>query len=296
MTSPKILLIAIIALVIFFIGTAAAESDCGCDAGPEGPPDYSDDPTWGASLDDLVDYYDSSSGTGGSGGGTTDAGGTDTSSGSSGGTSDSGSSSSDSGSSSSPSSGSADEGIIWRMKGDDLFKKGLFNESLAAYEKATDNDPYAYKSWIGTGRVLLAVNNTDGAAAAFRKALRIDPANAEASLLLGDALAAGGSYEDAVTQYLKALALNPNLAGVKEKIILAETGAAMGNVSGEAPPGMTTGMSQTEPPTPATPDLSPGTKAQTPDSAVIPTASFPGLEGILPALAMGSLLVVLRKR
>lgn len=296
MTPAKILLIAIISLVIFFIGIAAA-SDCGCDAEPSGgwgAPDYSDDPSWGSSLDDLMG--DSSSGSSGSSGGSTDAGGTDTSSGSSGGTSGSGSSSSDSGSSSSPSSGSAEEGIIWRMKGDDLFKKGLLNESLAAYEKATDNDPYAYKSWIGTGRVLLAMNNTDGAAAAFRKALRIDPANAEASLLLGDALAAGGSHEDAVTQYLKALALNPNLAGVKEKITLAETGAAMGNVSGEASPGMTTGMSQTEPPTMVTPDLSPETTALTTDSAVTPKASFPGLEGILLALVMGSLLVVLRKR
>jgi tetratricopeptide (TPR) repeat protein len=296
MTPAKILLIAIISLVVFFIGIAAA-SDCGCDAEPDGgwgAPDYSDDPSWGSSLDDLMD--DSSSGSSGSSGGSTDAGGTDTGSGSSGSTSDSGSSSSDSGSSSSPSSGSAEEGIIWRMKGDDLFKKGLFNESLAAYEKATDNDPYAYKSWIGTGRVLLAMNNTDGAAAAFRKALHIDPANAEASLLLGDALAAGGSYEDAVTQYLKALALNPNLAGVKEKITLAETGAAMGNVSGEAPPGMTTGIPQTEPPTMVTPALSPETTTQTTDSAVTPKASFPGLEGIMLALVMGSLLVVLRKR
>lgn len=295
MTPAKILLIAIISLIIFFIGIAAA-SDCGCDAGPEGPPDYSDDPTWGASLDDLVDYYDSSSGSGGSGGGSTDAGGTDSGSGSSGSSSGSESSSSDSGSSSLPSSGSAEEGIIWRMKGDDLFKKGLFNESLAAFENATYKDPYAYKSWIGTGRVLLAMNNTDGAAAAFRKALRIDPANADASLLLGDALAAGGSYEDAVTQYLKALALNPNLAGVKEKITLAETGAAMGNVSGDVTAEITVPIPQTEPPATVAADLSPETTALTTDSAVNLKASFPGLEGILLALVMGSLLVVMRKR
>ena len=275
MTPVRVLIIAVV-VTLFFLVIATAD-DCGCEWGPsEG---------W-----DSHDHGDSSAHSGDDSGSSS----ADTSSGSD--TGGTGSPSSDSSSPSSDSSSSIDEAIVWRMKGDDLFKKGLFNESLAAYEKATDNDPYAYKSWIGTGRVFLAMNNTDGAAAAFRKALRIDPANAEASLLLGDALAAGGSYEDAVAQYLKALALNPNLAGVKEKITLAETGAAIGNVSGEATPGMTTGIPQTEPPTMVTPALSLETTTQATDLPVNPKASFPGLEGILPALVMGSLLVVLRKR
>jgi tetratricopeptide (TPR) repeat protein len=293
MTPAKILLIAIISLVIFFIGIAAAESDCGCGAGPEGPPDFSGDPNWGSSFDDMMS--DGSSGSSGTSGGGTDTGGTDTSSGGSG-SSSSGSSSSDSGSSSSPSGGSTEEGIVWRMKGDDLFKKGLFNESLAAYEKATGYDPYAYKSWIGTGRVLLALGDPDKAAEAVRRAVRLDPGNGESYILLGDTLAAGGSYDDAVTQYLKALALNPNLAEIKEKITLAEAGAAMGNVSGEVTPEMTTGIPQTETPAVATSELSPTTTTLITDAVVTPTASFPGLVGILLALVMGSVLVVLRKR
>lgn len=297
MTPAKILIIAIISLTIFFIGMAVAESDCGCNAEPDGgwgAPDYSDDPSWGQSFDDLTDG--SSTGGSGSSSGSTDTGGADTSSGSSGSGSSSGGSSSDSGSSSSPSSGSAEEGIIWRMKGDDLFEKGLFNESLDAYKKATGNDPYATKSWIGTGRVLLALGNPGGAAEAFRKAIRLDPGNAETFVLLGDALSTAGSYDDAVTQYLKALALNPNLLEVKGKITLAETATVMVNVTGEGTPGMTKEIPPSEAATMATTDLSPGTTPPATDLPVTPKASLPGLAGILTALLTGFALFILRKR
>ena len=296
MTPAKILIIALTALiaVIIFIAIASA-SDCGCNAEPEGgwgPPDYSNDPTWGETYEDV--FSDGSSGTNG---GSTNTGGADTSSGGTGSGSSSDSSSSSSGSSSAPNSGSADEGIIWRMKGDDLFEKGLFNESLAAYEKAIVNDPYAYKSLIGKGRVLLALGNPDGAAEAFRKAIRLDPGNPDPYLMLGDALSAGGSYDEAVTQYNKALSVNPNLLGVEEKIAKAVEGAAaVVNVTGELTQEMTTGILPSESNTTATTNLSPVTTTETTNLPGTLKAPFLGVTGSLVAIGMGSVLFTLRKR
>jgi tetratricopeptide (TPR) repeat protein len=292
MTPAKILIIALTALiaVIIFIAIANA-SDCGCNAEPAGgwgPPDYSNDPSWGSNA-----FTDGSSGTNG---GTTDTGGADTNSGGTGSGSSSDSSSLSSGSSSSPNSGSADEGILWRIKGDDLFEKGLFNESLAAYENAIVNDPYAYKSWIGKGRVLLALGNSGNASEAFRKAIRLDPGNPEPYLMLGDALYAGGSYEEAVTQYHKALAMNPNLLGVVEKIAMAKNGTEVVNVTGVVPQEITAGILSSESNTTATNNFSPVTTTQTTDLPETLKASFLGVTGTLVAIGMGSLLFTLRKR
>ena len=49
------------------------------------------------------------------------------------------------------------------MKGDDLYKKGQYNESLAAYEKAISLDPISFKSWEGKGKALLALGRADDA-------------------------------------------------------------------------------------------------------------------------------------
>jgi tetratricopeptide (TPR) repeat protein len=287
MKPATILIIALTALiaVIIFIAIANA-SDCGCNSEPPGgwgPPDYSNDPSWGSNA-----FNDGSPG---NNGGNTDTGGVDTSSGGTG-----SSSNSDSGSSSSPNSGSADEGIIWRMKGDDLFEKGLFNESLAAYEKAIVNDPYAYTSWIGRGRVLLALGNPGNASEAFRKAIRLDPGNPEPYLMLGDALYAGGSYDEAVTQYHKALAMNPNLLGLEEKIAMAENGTAVVNVTGEVPEEITTGILPSDPIPMATTNLSPVSTTQTTDLPGTLKASFLGVTGSLVAIVIGSVLFTIRKR
>jgi len=198
-------------LVLCFCGMAAAD-DCGCEFGVDDPGpgdglDTHDDGDNSAhsgndAADISTDSSDSSSGTDyGSGG-------------------DDGSSSSSAGSDSTSSSGGGlvEDAIVWRMKGDDLYQKGLYNESLEAYEKAISYDPYALKSWTGKGRVLLALGLPAGSADAFERAIRLDPGNAATYVQLGDALSADGQYEQAVENYLKALAMNPNLAGVKEKI------------------------------------------------------------------------------
>lgn len=108
--------------------------------------------------------------------------------------------------------------MLWRIKGDDLYAKGQYNESLAAYEKSTTIDPYSFKSWEGKGKVLLALGRGEDAAKALTRALKLDPADAEVYALLGDARNATGDYQVAAEQYLKALAMDPKIAGVTEKL------------------------------------------------------------------------------
>lgn len=207
-----------------------------------------------------------------------------------------GDSSSDSSSSDSGSSSRADDAVVWRMKGEDLYRKGLFNESLAAYEKATETDPYVYMNWIGMGRVLLAMNKSQEAGEAFKIALRLDPGNTEPYILLGDALRAGGNPDEAVTQYRKALAMNPNLGEVKEKIASAETGSVIGNVSETPPLTTTVSIPQSEPASLITSHLSVNTSSQTLNTSGDTKASLPGLGMILIALITGSIFVFLRKK
>ncbi len=249
-------LIVTVFIVLVIVGSAAAD-DCGCGDSWDSPSDDWDDGGSG-SFDDDDDS--GSSGDGGSSGdsGSSDdgsssgdsgsgSGGSDTNDGqeSNSGSSGSEGSSSDSGSSSGSSGVSAEEGVLWRIKGDDLFTKGQYNESLAAYEKAISYDPFSFRAWKGKGTALLSLNRTVEAENAFGKALKLDPGDASIYALLGDARFAGGEYADAAEQYLKALAMNPNLAGIPDKLSAAYaaeqsmvTGEndTSGNVSGTTSP------------------------------------------------------------
>ena len=214
-------LIVTVFIVLVIVGSAAAD-DCGCGDSWDSPSDDWDDGGSG-SFDD-----DDDSGSSGDGGSSGDSGssGDGSSSGDSGSSGDGGSSgsessSSDSGSSSGSSGESAEEGVLWRIKGDDLFTKGQYNESLAAYEKAISYDPFSFRAWKGKGTALLSLNRTIEAENAFGKALKLDPGDASVYALLGDARFAGGEYADAAEQYLKALAMNPNLAGITDKLSAA---------------------------------------------------------------------------
>jgi tetratricopeptide (TPR) repeat protein len=287
----------------YIMGTASA-SDCGCNAEPSGgwgAPDYTNDASWGSSFDDLSGGGGSSTDTGGSGsgssGGVDDSSSSD-SSGSSGssGSDSSYSSSSDSGSSSSISSGSAEEGVVWRIKADDLARIGMYNESLAAYEKSITLDPFTIRSWLGKGKVLLSLERPTEAADAFSEVLRLDPGNTDALTLLGDSLNASGSYDEAVSSYTKALTMNPNLAGINEKIALSEAAKTMVspiNSSGEAQIEVAvvakdalTGENET----------TPSVSSETPTVPATPKASFPGITAVLLAFGSVSLLLWARKQ
>lgn len=306
MTSAKILLIAITSIVILFIGIAVA-SDCGCNSEPDGgwgAPDYTDDPGWGSSFDDLSGGGGSSTDTGGGSGSSSSV--DDSSSGdnSGGGGSSSDSSSgasSDSGSSSTSGGGSAEQGIVWRIKADDLALEGLYNESLDAYNKSITYDPYTIRSWMGKGKVLLSLERFPEAADAFGRVLRLDPGNTDALTLLGDAQNASGNYEDAISSYTKALTLNPNLAGIQEKIALTETAETMvtttNSSGGEAEVAV---VARTEDDTADNNPMGNDTVEVSPsETAAIPathSASFPGITALLLACGTGLLLVFVRRK
>ena len=273
---------SIIFVIMIVLGclviTVSADCDA-CNAEPDGgwgSPDYSDDPTWGMSLDDLTDYYSSSDDDFSTG----DSSSQDSSG--SGSATSTDSSSSDSGSSSPVSGESSDQGLVWRMIGDSLFEKGLYNESIEAYGKALRYDPYALKSWTGLGRVYLEVGKPEKASEAFTKATRLDPGDASLFALLGDAWNANGSYEEAIASYQKAVLMNPKLDGVSEKIQIAEAALA-GEISGsdDAPETLTVPDEIKSPPPPT------GTSSETlPDTPHLPQSTQAPLTGLLGLAAL----------
>jgi len=289
------------------ITSVVSAADCGCNAEPDGgwgAPDYSDDPSWGSSFDDLTGGGGSSTDTGGasggsgasgdsSSGGTGDSGSSD-SSGSSG-SSSSGSSSS-SGGSGSTAGGSSEDGVVWRMKADDLADKGLFNESLEAYNRSITYDPYTIRAWMGKGRVLLSLDRPSESADAFTRALRLDPGNTDALTLLGDSRNATGNYDGAIESYAKALAMNPNLAEIKDRIAQAQLAKAA--ISAPSTPEVTVtpvettviGNSTTKNETVQTPS------SETPAAPPTLSAPFPGISLILIACGAGLLLLSGRRR
>jgi tetratricopeptide (TPR) repeat protein len=279
-------ILTIAAILVFCLFGMVAADDCGCEFGWDGPGpsdgwDTHDD--WDSSAGSRQDDSSADS----SGDSTMDES-SDSSSGADSGISDDGgSSSSSSGSeSSSPAGGgSVEEAVVWRMKGDDLFEKGLYNESLEAYEKAINLDPYALKSWTGKGRVLLALELPAGAAEAYERAIRLDPGNAATYVQLGDALAAGGEYVQAVENYLKALAMNPNLPGVEEKISGVQEAMVAALQTAEATP-VTTTIPEVEE-TATVPVTTPG-ETGTGTTAVpgTPQAGIPGVQIVFAALAI----------
>lgn len=298
--SLRILLLCVI-LVISCVAVTVA-TDCGCGTGPEGPPDYSSDPNWGSSLDDLMDgssssgdsnsnngdtgstddssWWDDSSGDSGSTGGADDSSSQD----SSGSSYDSGSqsSSSDSASSSSFGGGSVENGLIWRMKGDELFKQGLYNESVEAYGKALQYDPYALKSWTGIGQVLLELERPAKAVEAYKKAIKLDPGDATLHALLGDALTESGSFDDAIESYQKALMINPRISGVSEKIEFAETARASIATTDDTPSGTLPLVNTTAPTIPPTESSS----EITTEANQLPRSTQAAFPGIIAGLSM----------
>ena len=290
--------------MVYIISVASAASDCGCDAEPDGgwgAPDYSDDPSWGSSFDDLTGGGGASTDTGGSGatggstsGGTGDSGFSD-SSGSSG-SSTSSDSSSSSGGSSSTAGGSSEDGVVWRMKADDLAEKGLFNESLEAYNRSITYDPYTIRAWMGKGRVLLSLERPSEAADAFTRALRLDPGNTDTLTLLGDARNATGDYDSAIETYAKALAMNPNLAGIKDRIAQAEM--AKTALSAPPTPDVTVMPVETEAIGNSTTKNDTVQVSPSETTAAPPTLSapFPGISMILLACGAGLFLLSGRRK
>jgi hypothetical protein len=285
-------------IIVLCIGHATA-ADCGCNAEPPGgwgPPDYTNDPSWGSSFDDLTGGGGTSGGIGDTGSGTSGGSETGSSSDTSGGTSYdsvSGDSASDSSSSSSPSGGSSEEGFIWRQKGDDLYGLGLYNESLDAYQTSLKYDPYALKTWTGIGQVYLVLGEPGRAVEAYKRSIKIDPGEATLYSLLGDAYAANASYDNAIANYQKAQMVNPRILGVSEKIVIAKAAQNGLNMT-NATPEISALPETTEAATTQT-ELSAGTETGPVQPAATPKAAFPGIITGISVLITGLFFLSKRK-
>jgi len=283
--------IRIITVVVLMLVVGIALTTADCDMCGSGDPSPGPGAGWDSYYDSIG--WGSSGGSGGSGDG--GSGTTDTSgpgnSGGSGSSSGTDTSSSESSGSSYVSGGSVEDGLLSRMKGDELFSKGLYEEALTEYQKSTMYDPYSSRSWKGKGMTLQALVRPDEAVVAFQRALKLDPGDVATRVLLGDAFFDAGEYEEAVGQYTKALGMNPNLQGVTQKLSAAST-LALGIV--ELPE---------ETPEPAPEETTPApvtTRTPPPDESTnLPpqqTAPFPGVMLILLASLAGLFLALIRIR
>jgi tetratricopeptide (TPR) repeat protein len=198
---------------------------------------------------------------------------------------DSGGGGSSSDSSGSSGGGSSEDALIWRMKGDDLYNKGLYNASLDAYEKAVSYDPYAIKTWTGLGRVYLDLGDPAQAIVADKVAIKLDPSDPDLYVLLGDAYTANSSYKDAISSYQKAQLLKPTIIGVSEKIVIAESGQAGINMTNNTTPDITAPPVTTEP-----------AITEAIQSAATPKAAFPGITASISILIIIGLVYLFKRK
>jgi tetratricopeptide (TPR) repeat protein len=182
------------------------------------------------------------------------------------------------------------------MKADDLAGKGLFNESLEAYNRSIAYDPYTVRAWMGKGRVLLSLDRPSEASESFTRALRLDPGNTEALTLLGDSRNNTGNYDGAIESYAKALAMNPNLAGIKDRIAQAEL--AKTAMSTPPTPEITVAPIETAVMSNSTAknDTMMTSSSETPAAPPTLSAPFPGICVILLACGAGLMLVSGKRR
>jgi len=278
-------------MLIMGIAITSAVEGCGvCGDGSRFDMD-----AWNEELDSIWGNSGGGSGPADSGSGGGDPGAADSSgsgsNGGSGGGGGTGPSSSESAGSTYVSGGSVEDGLLSRMKGDELFSKGLYDEALVEYQKATVYDPYSSRSWKGKGMTLQALGRPDEAVVAFQRALKLDPGDVATRVLLGDAFFDAGEYEEAVGQYTKALGVNPNLQGVTQKLSAAST-LALGVV--ELPEEVPEPAPEETVPAPVTTGTPP------PDESTnLPpqqTAPFPGVMLILLASLAGLFLALIRMR
>ena len=99
----------------------------------------------------------------------------------------------------------------WRLKGNDFFRSGNFEEALACYEQALNLDPLYSLAWNNRGSVMGYLERYEDALKAFTKAVEIDPNNDLAWRNRAKIL--GGKfkrYEEAVYSYDKVLEIDEN--------------------------------------------------------------------------------------
>jgi SAM-dependent methyltransferase len=91
-------------------------------------------------------------------------------------------------------------------------QRGLAEEAVAHFRKATEIRPDIAIGHHSLGKALAAAGRLDAAAAAFERAVALKPDFAEATKDLGVALLAQGRFKEASARFAKALELVPELA------------------------------------------------------------------------------------
>jgi len=174
----------------------------------------------------LPDFYDpftpdtgpatGPSDSGGSSGGTTGpSSGGGSSDGSSGGTSSGVSESQPSGS-----SGTSAEAFLLEARS--LFQKGMYNESLAAYNRTVAADPASFAAWMGKGSTETVLGMFGSALSSFDHAAKIKPGDPDPWVSRGEVLLAAGDPAAAAAAFDRALVIHPGLAAALDGKARAE--------------------------------------------------------------------------
>jgi tetratricopeptide (TPR) repeat protein len=98
----------------------------------------------------------------------------------------------------------------WRLKGNDFFRSGDFEEALVCYEQALKLDPLYSFAWNNRGSVLNSLNRYEEALDSFNKAVETDPKNDLAWRNRGKILSGKFQrYEESIYSHDKVLEINP---------------------------------------------------------------------------------------
>ncbi len=92
--------------------------------------------------------------------------------------------------------------------GNTLYKKGQFDEALAAYDKAISLDPNYSKAYYGKGLTFDKQRKYAEAVEVFRKAVEIDPSYDRAYSALGSTYKAMKNFDESVNAYQKAIEID----------------------------------------------------------------------------------------
>ncbi len=190
LTCTAVLALAILVLIV----SPVMSYECNC-----GLPDF----------DEPSPPPDTGPSTGPSDGGGSPGGSSGPSSGGSSSEGASGSSSSGSGSQSSGSSGTSAEALLLEAR--DLFRQGMYNESLAVYNKTVAADPASFPAWMEKGSTEVVLGMYASALSSFERAAKIKPGDADPWVSRGEVLLAAGDPSSATAAFDRALAIYPGL-------------------------------------------------------------------------------------
>jgi Flp pilus assembly protein TadD len=97
-------------------------------------------------------------------------------------------------------------------EGDALYKLGLKDEAIKAYDRVIELNPEDFVAWVGKGVALCDLGRKDEAIKAYDRVIELDPKNSESWRKKGLILyrIGGGLDEEAIKAFDQAIKLDPN--------------------------------------------------------------------------------------